>query len=359
MRTFPAGSDVVGRRPFWASSSRPCCWPVARPRSPDGPPPTRTRCRLSGKPVGYQPSDFPIDLRGAGRRRPDRPGRARRHPRFLRFVVSRTSSGTSSSRRPAASSRSAPATGTKSGCMESSDDPIIEDNAFYCPGRDEIAYWRPLLQRYADEYSDMQVGLVLAHELGHAIQAREGVFDVRSIVAETQADCFAGVWAASVARGENPHFAYDPANLDETLLAWALELPSEVGSDPDARGSTAARSTGSAPCRRVTSGARPPAGTTSTTTGCSPRPSSPRTSCGRPTRVTCPSRTRSRAHRAIFDAVLHRGVAPARRHLGRPRAGARRGCELPRRPDGLVLPGRQRGGHLRRGRPAEGARRVG
>ena len=188
-----------------------------------------------GKPVGYQPSDFPIEFA-----EPDGADQIARDA--LDDIVSFYSSWYPDvfghEFRPLAGGYFSigPGDGNKSGCMETPDDPIIEENAFYCPGPDEIAYWRPLLQRFADEYSDMQVGLVLAHELGHAIQAREGVFDVRSIVAETQADCFAGVWAASVARGENPHFAYDPANLDETLLAWALELPSEVGSDPDAQG---------------------------------------------------------------------------------------------------------------------------
>lgn len=130
----------------------------------------------------------------------------------------------------------APGEGQQSGCMESPDDKTIIDNAFYCSYADEVAYSRPLLDRFASEYSDMQVGLVLAHELGHAIQAREGTFDVRSIVAETQADCFAGTWARSVADGKDPHFKYNPANMDQTLLAWAIELPSEVGSDPNAKG---------------------------------------------------------------------------------------------------------------------------
>ncbi len=235
MRTFPAGS-VHGRPSavlgvvLAAVLLAGCTTTIAGRAAPD-----QDSLPPAGKPVGYQPSEFPITFAeqdGADQIARDAvddilASYASWYPDVFGHEFEPPTGGFFSI---------GPGDGHQSGCMESSDDPIIEDNAFYCPGRDEIAYWRPLLQRYADEYSDMQVGLVLAHELGHAIQAREGVFEVRSIVAETQADCFAGVWAASVARGENPHFAYDPANLDETLLAWALELPSEVGSDPDARG---------------------------------------------------------------------------------------------------------------------------
>ncbi len=189
----------------------------------------------AGKPVGYTPSDF--DIRYAEDDGADQIARdaldditayyASWYPDVFGHEFEPPTGGYFSI---------GPGDGNKSGCMESPDDPIIEENAFYCSRDDEVAYWRPLLDRFAGEYSDMQVGLVLAHELGHTIQEREDMFDVRSIVAETQADCFAGVWARSVADGKNPHFKFDPANLDETLLAWALELPSEVGSDPDAQG---------------------------------------------------------------------------------------------------------------------------
>ncbi len=189
----------------------------------------------AGKPLGYTPSDFPISFAG------DDPA-----DQIARDALDDVIAFYSSFYPEVFGHEFVPPTGGyfsiepgerhQSGCMDGPDDPLIEDNAFYCSRDDEVAYWRPLLDRYAREYSDMQVGLVLAHELGHTIQKREDMFDVRSIVAETQADCFAGVWARSVADGKNPHFRYDPANMDNTLLAWALELPSEVGSDPNGRG---------------------------------------------------------------------------------------------------------------------------
>lgn len=189
----------------------------------------------AGKPLGYTPSDFPIEFALA-----DGADQIARDALddILGYYSSWYPDVFGHEFRPPAGGyfSIAPGEGNASGCMDGPDDPTIQENAFYCPKKDEVAYWRPLLDRFAAEYSDMQVGLVLAHELGHAIQAQEGMFEVRSIVAETQADCFAGVWAQSVFAGKDPHFAFDPANMDQTLLAWALELPSEVGSDPNAEG---------------------------------------------------------------------------------------------------------------------------
>ena len=126
-----------------------------------------------------------------------------------------------------------PDDGHASGCMSGPDDQRIVDNAFYCPPGDEITYWRPMLQKFADDFGDVQAALILAHELGHTIQDREGMYDVRSIVAETQADCFAGTWLRSVVDGDDPHFKFDPSTLDGALLGWTSGLSYEIGSDPN------------------------------------------------------------------------------------------------------------------------------
>ena len=141
----------------------------------------------AGKPVGYTPSDFPIEFAeddGADQIARDAladitASYASWYPDVFGHEFEPPTGGYFSI---------APGEGHASACMDGPDDPVIEENAFYCPRADEVVYWRPLLDRYASEYSDMQVGLVLAHELGHTIQEREGMFDVRSIVAETQAD---------------------------------------------------------------------------------------------------------------------------------------------------------------------------
>ncbi|MCP4223955.1 MAG: hypothetical protein GY773_11475, partial [Actinomycetia bacterium] len=50
-------------------------------------------------------------------------------------------------------------------------------------------------------FGDFAVGLVIAHEYGHAMQAR-GRVDGPTIFVELHADCLAGAWAGSVAAGE-------------------------------------------------------------------------------------------------------------------------------------------------------------
>lgn len=235
MRTAPGGAPR--RRPLAALSLglaavllAGCATGIAGTASadPEAVPP-------AGKPLGYTPSDFPIEYA-----EPDGADQIARDALddILGYYSSWYPDVFGHDFQPPTGGYFSigPGEGNKSGCMDSPDDQIVVDNAFYCFRDDEVAYWRPLLDRFAGEYGDMQVGLVLAHELGHTIQEREGLLDVRSIVAETQADCFAGVWAASVKDGLDPHFRFDPANMDATMLAWAIELPSEVGSDPDAEG---------------------------------------------------------------------------------------------------------------------------
>jgi predicted metalloprotease len=70
----------------------------------------------------------------------------------------------------------------------------------------------------------------MAHELGHAIQARA---DVRgaTILLELQADCFAGAWTADVEAGNAEHFTVDLADL-EASIAGFLELRDGIGVDP-------------------------------------------------------------------------------------------------------------------------------
>lgn len=72
----------------------------------------------------------------------------------------------------------------------------VQDNAFYCPSGDFITYddaeFFPTL---AERYGLVALGTVLAHEYGHAVQARRS-YDASSVVVELQADCYAGAWLA-------------------------------------------------------------------------------------------------------------------------------------------------------------------
>jgi predicted metalloprotease len=80
----------------------------------------------------------------------------------------------------------------------------VRDNAFYCPQGDFIAFDdQDLFPKIDAKYGPFVLGTILAHEWGHAIQARAGVDgpSIPTILLEQQADCFAGAWMAQLASG--------------------------------------------------------------------------------------------------------------------------------------------------------------
>jgi predicted metalloprotease len=114
----------------------------------------------------------------------------------------------------------------------------IAGNAFYCPSADLIA-WDDvnLVPGLYEEFGGFTLGIVFAHEFGHAIQARVGV-PGPTIVAELQADCFAGAWAADVAAGNAEYFELTVDDLDQAVAGF-LALRDGVGAaatDPAAHG---------------------------------------------------------------------------------------------------------------------------
>ena len=106
-------------------------------------------------------------------------------------------------------------------------DPLdLEDNAFYCvapdaPNSDSISYDRSFLAELGAEFGRFVPALVMAHEFGHAVQARVGTPGA-SIAAETQADCFAGTWTRWVADGEAEHSILRTPELDDLLRGYLL-----------------------------------------------------------------------------------------------------------------------------------------
>jgi predicted metalloprotease len=64
-------------------------------------------------------------------------------------------------------------------------------NAFYCPSRDFLAWDQNLMSLGYRRVGDSWVYLIIAHEWGHAIQARVSKRLV-SVADELQADCLAG-----------------------------------------------------------------------------------------------------------------------------------------------------------------------
>jgi predicted metalloprotease len=108
-------------------------------------------------------------------------------------------------------------------------------NAFYCPVDDFIAWDESgLLIPYYVGAGDFAAAFVLAHEYGHAMQARLPEQEELGVLRELQADCFAGAWAAFL----GTQGVLSPGDLDEATLAVfsARDLPNTDFTDPRAHG---------------------------------------------------------------------------------------------------------------------------
>jgi hypothetical protein len=71
----------------------------------------------------------------------------------------------------------------------------IAGNALYYPSEDVVAWdAENLLPELKDKFGDFAIPVALAHEWGHAIQARS-TLTARTVTKELQGDCFAGAWA--------------------------------------------------------------------------------------------------------------------------------------------------------------------
>ncbi|MFL6206032.1 MAG: neutral zinc metallopeptidase [Acidimicrobiales bacterium] len=114
----------------------------------------------------------------------------------------------------------------------------IAENAFYCPSDDLVA-WDDvnLIPQLYDEFGGFTLGIVFAHELGHAIQTRAGTAGP-TVLLELQADCFAGAWSRDVEQGNSEFFELTVQDLDKAVAGF-LELRDGVGvaaGDPAAHG---------------------------------------------------------------------------------------------------------------------------
>jgi predicted metalloprotease len=96
----------------------------------------------------------------------------------------------------------------------------VEGNAYYCDEGDFIVFDDyTLVPLLVEQFGDSTLGVVLAHEFGHAVQARTGSLDQPVILAEQQADCFAGAWVAHVARGETDGLSFDDDDIRGGMVA--------------------------------------------------------------------------------------------------------------------------------------------
>ena len=110
-------------------------------------------------------------------------------------------------------------------------EPLEAYNAYYCPDGDFVAWDAGLLVNGADQIGDSWVYLVVAHEWGHAIQARLD----SSLVAqaeELQADCLgAAALYGAHADGTLEFDASDEPELIGSLTALADQMPWTMSSD--------------------------------------------------------------------------------------------------------------------------------
>jgi predicted metalloprotease len=118
--------------------------------------------------------------------------------------------------------------------------PEYQPNAFYCPAGDFIAWdAETLIPQLNADFGPLLVGVVMAHEYGHAIQTRLNTSEQPTVVLEQQADCFAGAWTADVLAGRSTAFPKPtPEQLDKTAAGLVLlrDEPGTSARNPQAHG---------------------------------------------------------------------------------------------------------------------------
>jgi predicted metalloprotease len=114
---------------------------------------------------------------------------------------------------------------------------VYQPNAFYCPDGDFIAWdAQELIPQLQETYGPLLVGVVMAHEYGHAVQARLGAGDEPTVVLEQQADCFAGAWLADVQAGHSTAFKKVTTGQLDNTVAGLLMLRDQPGTPAVAEG---------------------------------------------------------------------------------------------------------------------------
>jgi predicted metalloprotease len=110
-------------------------------------------------------------------------------------------------------------------CVDQASD--VEGNAFYCPTADAMAWDRAaLLPVLKERFGEAAVMLVLAHEMGHAVQRRAGLTLEKqqadptkypTILIEAQADCYAGAFVRWVVEDNATYLHVAQDRLDAAL----------------------------------------------------------------------------------------------------------------------------------------------
>ena len=112
--------------------------------------------------------------------------------------------------------------------------------AFYCPIGDFIVYddgEDGLLARLANEFGPATIGIVLAHEYGHAIQSRTGALEqnLPTVITEQQSDCIAGAWAGRAANDDAAAVEFTDDDIRAGMIAM-ITVQDPVGIDPTEAG---------------------------------------------------------------------------------------------------------------------------
>ncbi len=108
------------------------------------------------------------------------------------------------------------------------------ENAGYCFPNRTIGWDRGrLLPAMRDAFGDIAITNVLAHEYGHAIQHLAGLDDndIPTLVAEQQADCYAGAYMRWVAEGNSDRFTLSTGDGLNSLLAAVISFRDPVLSE--------------------------------------------------------------------------------------------------------------------------------
>ena len=123
-------------------------------------------------------------------------------------------------------------------CVSSAAD--VSGQAFYCPSADAVVWDADgLIRRVAREDGPTGVLVVLAHEVGHAVQTRLGVDALQArqprryptILLEAMADCDAGVALAHFAKQPPLGLPLGPAERDQAMSAL-VAFRDPLGVDP-------------------------------------------------------------------------------------------------------------------------------
>lgn len=108
-------------------------------------------------------------------------------------------------------------------------------NAFYCDLDNSVSWDRgELLPMLVQNFGPLAVTMVLAHEMGHAVQTQLGPLSginnaTPSIVLEQQADCYAGAFMRYVAEGKAKHFQMSTGDGLNKVLATTFFVRDEPG----------------------------------------------------------------------------------------------------------------------------------